>query len=81
MVTFVIGKNINPAIIEPINKGIPPPLGVGFLCTIAGCFLFKGSSINLYFLIKINENGVAITVIIKATTNGINMEFKIFGIF
>ena len=69
-ITFVIGKNTRHAIKTPINIGIPPPLGIGLLCNIAGCLCFLGSSRTLYFLRKKIETGVATTQTKKDTKNG-----------
>jgi len=70
IIIFVIGKKIRQATRAPIKSGIPPPLGIGFLWIIAGCLCFFGSSTILYFLRKIRQIGVAITVAIKETING-----------
>jgi hypothetical protein len=76
IITFVIGKKNTQATKTPINSGIPPPLGIGILCNMAGCLCFFGSSTILNFLRKIRQSGVAITVTIKAIIKGIMVILK-----
>jgi hypothetical protein len=70
IIIFSIGKKIRLATKTPIKSGIPPPLGIGFLWIIAGCLCFLGSSTILYFLRKIRQTGVAITVAANEMING-----------
>ena len=67
------GRKNKLVIKTPKNKGIPPPRGIGFECSIAGCLCIFGSSYNFAFLIQIIQRGVARRVMIHAIRNGILM--------
>lgn len=54
----------------PRKRGIPPPRGTGFLCIIAGCLCFFGSSNRPIFLIRTRDNGVIKSVSRKEIKKG-----------
>lgn len=69
IVSLEIGRKTKLATKTPTKIGRPPPLGIGLLWIIPGCFLL-GSSMRLNFLMSLIARGVAITVMTKEIISG-----------
>ena len=67
-ISSVLGRNMRDAPKTPKNKGMPPPLGTGFLWITPGCFLL-GSSKTLNFFKILIDRGVRKNVMKKADRN------------